>query len=166
MPIRVAWGTGTGPTEMSAYDAALADANLHNYNLVTVSSVIPADADVEAVGTAPDLGPAGNKLTVVEAHAGGAGPRHVSAALAWGKHEKAAESSSPGPGLFYEVADETDAADVAERARAGIEAGAELRDWTIENPTVRSVSVEPEPGEFVSAVVLAAYGESEPIIED
>lgn len=170
MTIRVAWGTGTGPTEMSAYDAALADANLHNYNLVTVSSVIPADAYVEAVGTAPDLGPAGNKLTVVEAHAGAAGPRHISAALAWGKREGTAPGAPDGtdelgPGLFYEVADETDAADVAERARAGIEAGAELREWTIENPTVRSVSVEPDPGEFGSAVVLAAYGESEPILE-
>jgi arginine decarboxylase len=164
MPIRVAWGTGTGPTEMSAYDAALADANLHNYNLVTVSSVIPVDADVEAVGTAPDLGPAGNKLTVVEAHASAAGPRHVSAALAWGKHAST-EPDEEGPGLFYEVADETDAADVAERARAGIEAGAELRDWTIKNPTVRSVSVEPDPGEVGSAVVLAAYGESEPVLE-
>jgi len=59
MTIRIAWGTGAGPTEMAAYDAALADANLHNYNLVSVSSVIPADADVEVVGTAPTSAPRG-----------------------------------------------------------------------------------------------------------
>ncbi|MFB6269742.1 MAG: pyruvoyl-dependent arginine decarboxylase [Halobacterium sp.] len=157
MPIRVAWGTGSGPTEMSAYDAALADAGLHNYNLVSVSSVIPADAGVEAVGTVPDLGPAGNRLTVVEAHANAAGPRHVSAALAWAESED-------GPGLFYEVADETDAADVEDRVRAGIDAGMALRDWEYDDATVRTASTDADPGEYASAVVVAAYGESTRIL--
>jgi len=157
MTIRVVWGTGTAPTAMAAYDAALADAGVHNYNLVTVSSVIPADADVEAVGTAPDLGPAGNRLTVVEAHANAAGPRHVSAALAWA-------ASDEGPGLFYEVADETDAGDVESRVRAGIEAGMDLRDWTFDDATVQTASTEADAGEYAAAVVLAAYGDSEPIL--
>ncbi|MFC6727007.1 pyruvoyl-dependent arginine decarboxylase, partial [Halobium palmae] len=64
--IRVVAGVGTAPTEMASYDAALADAGIHNYNLVPVSSVVPGDATVAFVGTAPDLGPAGNRLTVVE----------------------------------------------------------------------------------------------------
>ena len=157
MTIRVAWGTGTGPTEMSAYDAALADANLHNYTLVSVSSVIPADADVEAVDTAPDLGPAGNRLTVVQAHANAAGPSSVSAALAWGK-------SDAGPGLFYEVADETAADDVEARVRAGIDAGMDLRDWTPQDVSVRSASADADPGEYAAAVVVAAYGDSDPIL--
>jgi len=43
---------------MASYDAALAEAGVENYNLVSVSSVIiPAETRVEAVGTAPDLGP-------------------------------------------------------------------------------------------------------------
>jgi len=155
--IRVVWGTGTAPTEMAAYDAALADAGVHNYNLVAVSSVIPADADVEAIGTAPDLGPAGNRLTVVEARADAAGPRHVSAALAWAESED-------GPGLFYEAADETDADDVEARVRAGIDAGMDLRDWTFDEPTVRSATAEADAGEYAAAVVLAAYGDSEPIL--
>lgn len=157
MKISVAWGTGSGPTEMAAYDAALADATLHNYNLVSVSSVIPADAGVEAVGTAPDLGPAGNQLTVVAAHANAAGPRHASAALAW-------PESDDGPGLFYEVADEMDSADVEERVRAGIEAGMDLRDWSYDDATVQTASTDAEPGECASAPVVAAYGESEPIV--
>ncbi|MEF8907067.1 MAG: pyruvoyl-dependent arginine decarboxylase, partial [Haloarculaceae archaeon] len=37
--IRVVWGSGTGPTGTAAYDAALAEAGVHDYNLVTVSSV-------------------------------------------------------------------------------------------------------------------------------
>jgi arginine decarboxylase len=157
MSIRVAWGTGTAPTEMAAYDAALAAANLHNYNLVTVSSVIPADADVEAVGTAPGLGPAGNQLTVVEAHANTAGPGRASAALAWAESEQ-------GPGLFYEAAGETAPEDAAERVRAGIEAGMALRDWTHGDPEVRTATVEADPGEYAAAVVVAAYGDSDPIL--
>lgn len=155
--IRVVWGTGTGPTAMSAYDAALADANVHDYNLVTVSSVVPASAAVEAVGTAPDLGPAGNRLTVVEAHANAAGPRHLSAGLGWTREPD-------GPGLFYEVADETDPADVEARVRAGLDAGRELRDWAFDGERVETTTVTADSGEYASAVVVACYGESEPII--
>jgi len=67
-----------------------------------------ADADVEVVGTAPDLGSAGNRLTVVQAHANAAGRGQVSAGLAW-------DESEGGPGLFYEAAGETDPETVAER---------------------------------------------------
>jgi len=65
--VRVVWGTGGGPTGTASYDAALADAGVHNYNLMTVSSVLPRGATVESVGTAPDLGPVGGRLTVVQA---------------------------------------------------------------------------------------------------
>jgi len=157
MTIRIAWGTGAGPTEMAAYDAALADANLHNYNLVSVSSVVPADASVEAVDTAPDLGPAGNKLTVVQAHANTAGPGRASAALAW-----AARGDEPG--LFYEAAGETSPDDVESRVTAGIEAGLDLRDWPADDPEVRAVTVEADPGEYAAAVVVAAYGDSVPLL--
>ncbi|ELY82692.1 pyruvoyl-dependent arginine decarboxylase [Natrinema pallidum DSM 3751] len=115
--IRVVWGSASAPTAMASYDAALAEAGVENYNLVSVSSVIPAGVDVEAVGTAPDLGPAGERLTVVEARATAAGPGRVSAALAW------AQSVDDGPGLFYETAGETDRDDVERRVREGLAAG-------------------------------------------
>ncbi|WP_162224441.1 pyruvoyl-dependent arginine decarboxylase [Halorussus amylolyticus] len=153
--IRVVWGTASGPTEMASYDAALAEANVHNYNLVAVSSVVPADAEVEAVGTAPDLGPAGERLTVVEARATRVGPGRATAGLGW--------TTGPGPGLFYEVADETDPDDVAERVTAGLEAGRDLREWTFTDEQVETASVEADPGTYATAVVLAVYGESEPI---
>jgi len=153
--IRVVWGTGRGPTPTAAYDAALADANVHNYNLITVSSVIPADARVRPVGTAPDLGPAGNRLVVVEAHANAAGPRTVSAALGW--------RTGDGPGLFYESAGETDAEDVETSVREGLAAGATLRDWSLDAETVHTASVTAEAGEYASAAVLGVYGESDSI---
>jgi arginine decarboxylase len=65
--VRIVRGTGIGPTALSSYDAALAAANVHQYNLLRVSSVLPAGTSVESVGTAPDLGPIGGELTVVEA---------------------------------------------------------------------------------------------------
>ena len=51
--IRVVWGSATGPTKMASYDAALAEAGVENYNLVSVSSVIPFNVPVEAVSSFP-----------------------------------------------------------------------------------------------------------------
>ena len=68
-PIRVVWGAATGPTEMASYDAALTAAGVGNYNLVTVSSVIPSEATVVEAGTASELGETGDRLTVVECSA-------------------------------------------------------------------------------------------------
>ena len=169
--IRVVWGTGTGPTGLSAYDAALADAGVENYNLVRVSSIVPAGATVEPVGTAPDLGPAGNRLTVVEAavtidadptDVGGVedettgDPDGGSAGLAW--------ATGPGAGLFYEVAGPFDAAECRRRLAAGLDAGRGLREWTFDDAGERVVAVDAPASGFASAVVLGVYGESEPIL--
>lgn len=153
--IRVVWGTGSGPTELAAYDAALAEANVHDYNLIDVSSIVPADATVEAVATAPDLGPAGDRLTVVQAHATAAGPQTVSAALGW--------ATGPGPGLFFEAADETDVSDVETRVREGLAAGADRRPWSLPDLDVRTASTTADAGEYAAAAVLGVYGESRPI---
>ncbi|WP_276252475.1 pyruvoyl-dependent arginine decarboxylase [Halomontanus rarus] len=156
--IRIVWGSASAPTKMASYDAALAEAGICNYNLVSVSSVIPADVDVEAVGTAPDLGPAGERLTVVEARATTAGPGRVSAALSW------VQSADGGPGLFYETAGEMDSADVRTRVREGLAAGQELREWEFGQPADRIETREAKSGRYTTAVVLAVYGESEPIL--
>ncbi len=156
--IRVVWGSATAPTKMSSYDAALADAGIENYNLVTVSSVIAADAYVEAVGTAPDLGPIGNRLTVVEARATVAGEGPASAALAW-----ATTDGGDGPGLFYETSGETGPETVRRKVREGLEAGQSLREWNFDEPGVKTETVDGEPDQYSTAVVLAAYGQSEPI---
>lgn len=154
MEIRIVHGTASAPTGMSSYDAALAAANVHNYNLVPVSSVIPADASVEAIGTAPDLGPVGYGLTVVQAFATSA-DEPVSAALAWIESEE-------GPGLFYEAAGAEPPERVRERAERGLEAGAELREWTFGEG--ESVVRQAAPDEGVAtAVVLAVYGRGRPI---
>ncbi len=156
--IRIVWGTAAGPTAMASYDAALAAANVHNYNLVSVSSVIPAAAAIEVDGEAPDLGPAGERLTVVEGRKT-IGPEEAgtaAACLGWSREPD-------GPGIFYESSGTVPDA-VRNRAEAGLEAGRELRSWAFEGETTRTVTVEAEPDQYVTALVLAVYGESSPLV--
>lgn len=153
--IHVVGGVGTAPTAKAAYDTALADADLHNYNLVPVSSVVPADAEVVRVAEAPDLGPAGDRLHVVEARAATVGPGTVAAGLGW--------ATGPGPGLFYE-ADAESEADVTARLEAGLDAGRDLRKWTFEDEKFLVETAEAAAGEHTCVVALAAYGESESML--
>ncbi|MFC6733782.1 pyruvoyl-dependent arginine decarboxylase [Haladaptatus sp. DYSN1] len=156
--IRVVWGSGRAPTPMASFDAALKAANIHNYNLVTVSSVIPDDVTVEAVGTAPDLGPVGNRLTVVEGMAtvSPGADESAAAALAWAQ-------TFSGKGIFYEASG-TDPEDVRARVEAGLEAGKALRDWDFGESHVRVETAEADPEEYVTALVVAAYGQSDPLV--
>jgi arginine decarboxylase len=153
--IRVVWGTATGPTDLASYDAALAEAGVHNYNLVTLSSVIPAGPDLEVVGTAPDLGAPGQALDAVQSAATAAPGERAAAGIGWARSED-------GPGIFYEV-EGTDPDAVREEIRAGLSAGRDLRDWAFveEGVQVRAVAPEDRPA---TAVVLAAYGESYPVV--
>lgn len=45
--IRITFGTGEGPTELAAFDRALFDAGIANYNLLRLSSVIPMNSKIE-----------------------------------------------------------------------------------------------------------------------
>lgn len=47
MEIKIVKGEGTGATTLSAFDAALKDAGVYNYNLITLSSIIPPNSKVE-----------------------------------------------------------------------------------------------------------------------
>ncbi|WP_254279349.1 pyruvoyl-dependent arginine decarboxylase [Haloarcula marina] len=153
--IRVVWGAATGPTALSSYDAALAEAGVHNYNLVTLSSVIPAGPAIEVVGTAPDLGPPGEALEVVQSAATAAPGEQAAAGIGWAR-------TADGPGIFYEV-DGTDPEAVRAEIREGLAAGRELREWEFVEQQVRVESVAPEES-FASAVVLATYGQSHPVV--
>lgn len=47
MVIKVVKGAGEASTPLSAFDAALKEAGVYNYNLITLSSVIPPGSKVE-----------------------------------------------------------------------------------------------------------------------
>lgn len=47
MKINVASGTGVGPTELAAFDHALVNAGVANFNIIYLSSVLPPGSDVK-----------------------------------------------------------------------------------------------------------------------
>jgi arginine decarboxylase len=152
--IRLVWGEAVGPTEKAAFDGALADAGVHQYNLRRLSSVIPAETEIERTGTAPELGPTGNVLDVVLAEQVSQPGARAAAGLAWASNETG--------GVFYEVGD-TDPETVTEQLRVGIEQGTELRD--IDDPVeTRVVTTDPEPDRYTAAIVAAVYGRSSPLL--
>jgi arginine decarboxylase len=158
--IRVVWGSGSGPTATSAYDVALAAANVHNYNLVTVSSVVPAEPAIEAVGTAPDLGPAGGRLTVVQGRQT-VGPEDTGPAVAglgWAR-------SASGRGIFYEHGG-TDREAVRAAIEDGLDRGKELRDWSFVAGDLILREADESADAYTCSVVCAVYGESTPIVSD
>ncbi len=71
MKIHLATGLGSGPTTLSAFDAALNDAGIANYNLLRLSSVIPPNTEIvkHQDGIDPALMPGGwgDRLYVVMA---------------------------------------------------------------------------------------------------
>ncbi len=68
MNIQIHDGTGMGPTELSAFDQALVNANVANYNLIYLSSILPPGSEVSfgKTDTRPE-GQWGDRLYVVMA---------------------------------------------------------------------------------------------------
>lgn len=154
--IRIVQGAALGQTAKASFDAALADANIHNYNLISVSSIIPHDQSVEISGTAPDLGPIGNGVRVVGARKTAPPQTSASAGIIWGL-------TPDGHGLFYEDSG-TDKKDIAHRLKTGIEAGRDLREWTFTQTDSVIERQDADASAYATAVVYAVYGESFPIL--
>lgn len=92
-------GAGEGKTNLAAFDKALHEAGISNYNLITLSSVIPPSTDIVISSrreTKKDE--YGHKLYVVlaESHASQFGEEAWSG-LGWVKH-----NDHSGKGLFVE----------------------------------------------------------------
>ena len=71
MPLRIPIlaSTGSGPTALAAFDAALLGAGIANYNLIRLSSVIPPSTVIDATDGAPwrERGHWGDRLYCVYA---------------------------------------------------------------------------------------------------
>lgn len=155
--VRVVWGVASADTAVASYDAALAEANLHDHNLLPVSSVLPSGATVDPVGRAPDLGAAGGLLPVVQARVTAADADRLAAGLGWIVSEK-------GPGVVYEAAGRDQESVVRDRIDRGLTEAATLRNWAVSERTVRTVSTQGGDGAFTTALVVAAYGRPDPIL--
>ncbi|GAA2106878.1 hypothetical protein GCM10009841_26460 [Microlunatus panaciterrae] len=99
LTIRVSSGTGIGRTRLSAFDAALRDAGVANFNLIRLSSVIPPGSDVlEVDGSEQLAGGYGDMLYCVYADAYASTPNEQAwAGVAWSSRD-----DQSGAGLFVE----------------------------------------------------------------
>lgn len=94
-------GTGCGPTRLSAFDAALEDAGIQDYNLITLSSIVPPGVTVKEGQYPRKKKDAGARLYVVlsRAYSQSKGLRAV-AGMGWVLPPKGDESSC---GVFMEA---------------------------------------------------------------
>ncbi len=51
MRIDIVWGESEGKTLLSAFDRALLNAGIHNFNLIPLNSVIPPQSVIHERGT-------------------------------------------------------------------------------------------------------------------
>jgi len=99
MRIQITSGIGTGPTKLSAFDAALNEAGASNYNLIRLSSIIPPGSKLTVSKGPIDTQPGswGDRLYVVMADMRVDTPNvEAWAGIGWVQDEKT------GRGLFVE----------------------------------------------------------------
>lgn len=149
--IQMAAGTGTAPTPLAAFDAALLAVGAGNLNLVRLSSVIPVGSDLahrERVEACADWG---DRLFCVYAEACAEVPgRGAAAGVGW-----VVKDDGSGGGLMVEHHADTEA-EVARQVRASLAAMTETRGGGFGPPQMRLVSATctDQP---VCALVLAAF---------
>jgi arginine decarboxylase len=105
LKVRVTAGTGEGPTSLAAFDDALLNAGVANYNLIHLSSVIPPGTSVERTGFRTPPEEYGHRLYVVMARR----EEHETGSEAWAGLGWTQERDS-GLGLFVEAHGPTRAA--------------------------------------------------------
>lgn len=98
MRIRIASAVGRGPTPLAAFDAALRNAGVENYNLIPLSSVIPTGAELERGRIFTPASEYGHRLYVVMArHEATRVGDEAWAGLGW------TQEADSGRGLFVEL---------------------------------------------------------------
>ena len=147
MEIEIVWGAGEGPTGLSAFDAALAAAGIHNYNLVPLSSIIPPDATLAETGMHEPSWPVGSLIGTVMASNRSSTPGDtISAGLGWTLADRG--------GVFFEEHGES-VEHVEHQIKRGLNAAREHRPaWAWEsNIETRAIEHRVEAN---GAVVVAA----------
>lgn len=103
MEIYIVSGEGTGSTLLSAFDTALSDAGVLNYNLIYLSSVIPPNSEIVHIDQfEPNPNDFGKRLYAVHAEirSNNVG-NYIGAAIGWLQYED-------NRGLFVEHSVEAD----------------------------------------------------------
>jgi arginine decarboxylase len=98
MQITITTGTGKGPTSLAAFDAALRDAGVANYNLIYLSSVIPTQSVIQRAKYVTPITEYGYRLYLVMARQ----DAQVVGEMAWAGLGWTQEQET-GRGLFVEL---------------------------------------------------------------
>ena len=153
MNIQIAAGTGTGPTKLAAFDAALHMAGVANYNLIHLSSIIPPGSKIsvhDGPATIQQPGNWGDKLYTVLADIRVETPNvEAWAGIGWVQDKKT------GQGLFAEHVGES-AHSVKRDIEQSLRAFMAVRkiDYGPINMKITNITCKGEP---VCALVIAAY---------
>ena len=154
--IRVSTGSGSGPTRLAAFDAALSAAGVADFNIIRLSSVIPPHAIVQEVPGAEQIsGTPGAAAYCVYADAYASNPGEQAwAGVAW-----AIDPAPSGAGLFVEHSACSE--EVVRRelhATIGAMSASRGHRHRLAGQTVSSAVCVNHP---VCAVVVATYGTAE-----
>ncbi len=96
MKIYIATGRGVGRTLISAFEAALKDARVYNYNLIYLSSIIPPGTDIEIRKIPEYPNKWGDRLYIVKAEMRSReSGKYIGVALGWCQFDE-------GRGIFVE----------------------------------------------------------------
>jgi arginine decarboxylase len=149
-PIAMATGLGEGPTALAAFDAALRDAGVANYNLICLSSVIPPGSVIERRKWVTPREDWGRRLYCVVSQMREDRPGHAAhAGIGWVREE------ASGAGLFVELHDSS-------RGRLDVELRSTLRsmqqgrgiDFGAIETEIASITCRLQP---VCALAIAVY---------
>ncbi len=162
MKIYISSGVGSGNNTLSAFDAALKAANIHNYNLIKLSSVIPSGTEVVQKKWPNTEEEHGNRLYVVLAEIRTDLINHsIAAGIGWFQ-------LPDGRGIFVEHHDMIESlnakeaeANVAKKIETTLQDMCESRGWSFKkkdfHTLVVSTSVKSKPR---CVLVSAAYKSS------
>ena len=149
MDIEIVWGTGEGQTGLSAFDTALNEGGIHNYNLVPLSSVIPEGATIDLVGNHTQEWDIGELVAVILAENESlVQGETIAAGLGWATAEEG--------GIFFEGSGES-AENVENKIIKGIKTAKETRDSWSWNEGIETKVVEHTVDQSGAVIVSAIY---------
>lgn len=161
MDIFVVAGVGKGKTILSAFDAALKDAGVYNYNLITLSSIIPPQSRVSKIKRyEPGSEEYGHKLYVVKAeYRSEEVGKFIAAGVGWYQLQD-------GRGMFveHEIKGETRVAVESEinlRIKNSLKDLAKFRNIKFDEQKVHSASAITKIKDHPTCVLVLAVYKSE-----
>jgi arginine decarboxylase len=147
MRIDIVWGKSEGKTLLSAFDRALLNAGIHNFNLIPLSSVIPPQSVIHETGTYTSSDRVGEILYVVisslSSHKSNA---LISAGLGWVQTQEG--------GLLIESKGEFSREECEEEIRVGLTEMMEARKWSGE---IKMKVITHKVKEIANVTVAAVY---------